>query len=229
LINKLTDTLASPDVAIDERHTPKLYARFLNNLLAQQTGDGREGGGKDEGDAPGAGPSEGADDMSSGASDGGNPNTGPKSHSKGGRGLGNPSISVEYNSMDGQTHLDLLNGVEPPIRNNFESSTASSTAGGGETATQGSIHEGSVNSQFTHPDHMEQDEMLATMHLLSNSEFFEHMLMPPFNTVHWDDTGYQPPETYGGPQFPSHMDAPAARYYPNNMNNLAYAQTANVQ
>ena len=36
LIQKLIDTLSSREVAIDERHTPKLYARFLNGLLSRQ-------------------------------------------------------------------------------------------------------------------------------------------------------------------------------------------------
>jgi hypothetical protein len=35
LIGRLIETLSSPAIAIDDRHTPKVYARFLANLLSQ--------------------------------------------------------------------------------------------------------------------------------------------------------------------------------------------------
>ncbi|KAF8589368.1 hypothetical protein K439DRAFT_1628805 [Ramaria rubella] len=37
LVSRLVDVLQSNEVAIDERHTPKLYARFLNSLLERHT------------------------------------------------------------------------------------------------------------------------------------------------------------------------------------------------
>jgi len=37
LVRRLIDVLQSEDVAIDERHTPKLYARFLSGLLDRHT------------------------------------------------------------------------------------------------------------------------------------------------------------------------------------------------
>ncbi|KAF8177381.1 hypothetical protein K438DRAFT_1845777 [Mycena galopus ATCC 62051] len=40
LIGRLIQTLSSPEIAIDDRHTPKLYARFLVGLLSR---DRREG------------------------------------------------------------------------------------------------------------------------------------------------------------------------------------------
>jgi hypothetical protein len=30
--------------------------------------------------------------------------------------------------------------------------------------------------------------MLASMHLLSNPQFFNHMMMPPYNPMNWDPT-----------------------------------------
>ncbi|KIY45806.1 hypothetical protein FISHEDRAFT_48653 [Fistulina hepatica ATCC 64428] len=40
LISRLIQTLSSPDIAIDDRHTPKLYARFLAGLLSRHRRDG---------------------------------------------------------------------------------------------------------------------------------------------------------------------------------------------
>lgn len=39
LIHRLIQTLQSPEIAIDERHTPKLHARFLAGLLAKHRRD----------------------------------------------------------------------------------------------------------------------------------------------------------------------------------------------
>ena len=40
LIGRLIETLSSPKIAIDDRHTPKLYARFLAGLLSRHRRDG---------------------------------------------------------------------------------------------------------------------------------------------------------------------------------------------
>ena len=39
VIERLINTLGSPQIAIDERHTPKLYSRFLASLLAKHKRD----------------------------------------------------------------------------------------------------------------------------------------------------------------------------------------------
>lgn len=40
LIGRLIQTLSSPKISIDDRHTPKLYARFLAGLLSRHRRDG---------------------------------------------------------------------------------------------------------------------------------------------------------------------------------------------
>jgi hypothetical protein len=40
VIERLITTIGSPQIAIDERHTPKLYSRFLASLLAKHKRDG---------------------------------------------------------------------------------------------------------------------------------------------------------------------------------------------
>lgn len=44
LIGHLIHTLSSPKIAIDDRHTPKLYARFLASLLSRHRRDGASAG-----------------------------------------------------------------------------------------------------------------------------------------------------------------------------------------
>ena len=39
LIHRLIQTLQSPEIAIDERHTPRLHARFLTGLLSRYKRD----------------------------------------------------------------------------------------------------------------------------------------------------------------------------------------------
>jgi hypothetical protein len=43
LIGRLIQTLSSPEIAIDDRHTPRLYARFLAGLLLKYRRDGTAG------------------------------------------------------------------------------------------------------------------------------------------------------------------------------------------
>jgi hypothetical protein len=40
LIGRIIQALSSPDIAIDDRHTPKVYARFLAGLLARHRREG---------------------------------------------------------------------------------------------------------------------------------------------------------------------------------------------
>ncbi|KAI9460102.1 hypothetical protein F5148DRAFT_1217696, partial [Russula earlei] len=40
VIERLIATIGSPQIAIDEYHTPKLYSRFLASLLAKHKCDG---------------------------------------------------------------------------------------------------------------------------------------------------------------------------------------------
>jgi hypothetical protein len=40
VIERLIVTIGSPQIAIDERHTPKLYSRFLASILAKHKRDG---------------------------------------------------------------------------------------------------------------------------------------------------------------------------------------------
>jgi hypothetical protein len=40
LVGRLIQTLSSPDIAIDDRHTPKVYARFLAGLLSRHRREG---------------------------------------------------------------------------------------------------------------------------------------------------------------------------------------------
>jgi hypothetical protein len=44
LIGRLIQTFSSPEIAIDDRHTPRLYARFLAGLLSRHRREGMSAG-----------------------------------------------------------------------------------------------------------------------------------------------------------------------------------------
>ena len=190
LISRLNEALVSPEVAIDDKHTPKLYGRFLHSLLNKQIGEEAE---------PMYTESPSTVDTSGNSS-----TSGPRSFTtydaESSRDL-NPSISVEYAPLGGEPHVELLHGADgsapssyQPLSHYDQFSTTSSTIGDGhETATQ---HSG---------DHaLQHDEMLPTMHILSNPQFYDHMLMPPFNPPQWDHI----PESYPDPAFAANTDLP---------------------
>jgi len=52
IIERLISTIGSPEIAIDERHTPMLYSRFLASLLAKHKRDGAARGRMHQQDPP---------------------------------------------------------------------------------------------------------------------------------------------------------------------------------
>jgi hypothetical protein len=98
----------------------------------------------------------------------------------------NPSISVEYVPQGGTPHYQLLQRSDGSIPRSYQHafderlSTTSSTIGGDgpDTATQ--------HTDDRDHGELEQGDMLATMHILSQPGFYDHMLMPPFNPPQWD-------------------------------------------
>jgi hypothetical protein len=52
IIERLINTIGSPEIAIDERHTPMLYSRFLASLLAKHKRDGAARGRMPQQDPP---------------------------------------------------------------------------------------------------------------------------------------------------------------------------------
>jgi len=52
IIERLISTIGSPEIAIDERHTPMLYSRFLASLLAKHKRDGAARGRMPQQDPP---------------------------------------------------------------------------------------------------------------------------------------------------------------------------------
>jgi hypothetical protein len=227
-IKSLIQALSSPEVAIDERHAPKLYARFLETLLEEQIG------GRDEpmpqSDSQSGTPAESQPTTSGGEQS--STETDSKTHkprsdtpvNADSEGPQTPSISLEYAPIGGEPHVQVLQdatGRTPSTENyhtllnplsNFTPqyghderfSTTSSTVGGqgddGETSTQ---HGGNER-----PGHegiggqLGQDEMLASMRLLSNPQFFNHMMMPPYNPARWGENAMAMDATYplAGPE-----------------------------
>jgi len=118
-----------------------------------------------------------------------------------------PSISLEYAPIGGEPHVqvlqDSLDGPQgmnqnysqlsaPPVYRYSDErfSTTSSTVGGrgddGDASTQHGADRGDQQSEGS--GQLGQHEMLASMHLLSNPQFFNHMMMPPYNPMQWTAT-----------------------------------------
>ncbi|KZT35974.1 hypothetical protein SISSUDRAFT_1050554 [Sistotremastrum suecicum HHB10207 ss-3] len=188
LVERLIAAIGSPEIAIDERHTPKLYARFLQGLLHKQLNPDPEpefditpmnGGALQASGSPlpiiGEIPPDGEVEP------------------------GTPSISVErsppqptrplsgsYEAHDGHYQVG---GRLSPVYDERQSTSASSTVNGGHDLDDGT--ERSIGGDIIHPHGVPDEDLLATMQILTNPAFFDHMLMPGFAPEEW--LGDHPP------------------------------------
>lgn len=223
LIQQLIDALSSADIAIDEKHTPKLYARFLRSLLSEQLADGEdeemthETPGTEGSSNPPQELGDSADrsstetDSKTQKQDSKTPPQRQNTNSAQHDGHITPSISLEFAPIGGEPHVQVLQdhtGRPPQLTSDYMNlgnlgsypayeerfSNASSTIGGRlddcDVSTQ---HGGSIRENGIVNGHITANEKLAYMHLLSNPQFFDHMMMPPYNPANWG----QPQQDYG--------------------------------
>lgn len=104
LVTRLSDVLASSTVAIDDRHSPRLYSRFLTGLIAKQTQSGMVLAKPSNADSRGGAGAGG----SAGASNGGgavNPKTGKRG---GAGGAGNGLTVGPSNKSAGATEAGMM-------------------------------------------------------------------------------------------------------------------------
>ncbi|KAF8063303.1 fungal-specific transcription factor domain-containing protein [Lyophyllum atratum] len=162
LIGRLIQTLSSPDIAIDDRHTPKLYARFLAGLLSKHRRDGATVGRL-------------------------HPYPPPSHHSASqefGQPSGPPSSSTfsvappqgGHNQSHGQ-------GYDTGVFNQAVGKMDTTPIYQPEatfSAGTGTIHFGSELSAFG-SNGVSDEEMLATMQALKNPAWWENMMMPGFS------------------------------------------------
>ncbi|TFK71035.1 hypothetical protein BDN72DRAFT_493272 [Pluteus cervinus] len=192
LIGRLIQTLSSSEIAIDDRHTPKLYARFLAGLLSKHRRDGATAGRLH----PHPPPSRQAPQTVSSTPQGGQSSSAlgrdnapmtttfsinpPRNSGSGGQ-------RRDANTAGGSayTNSNAMTGVQ------FDSPASSATfvASPGQDTTPvytsevtfaagvGPIHLGSDFDFGVITD----EEMLATMQIIKNPAFWDTMMMPGFS------------------------------------------------
>ena len=166
LIGRLIQTFSSPEIAIDDRHTPKLYARFLAGLLSRNRKDGATVGRLHPQPPP--------QSESAHAASGGYTTHVPNAS--------NPSFSVTPPEGGGQgghdhgfTHA-AFNQTNEKADTPIYRPEATYTLGSGPIEFGGSGDVGTLalgsSSGFS------DEEMLATMQALKNPQWWSTMMMP---------------------------------------------------
>jgi len=164
LIGRLIQTLSSPDIAIDDRHTPKLYARFLAVLLSKHRREGTIDVGRLEFNPP---PSHSASSALRNQND---TRLGPTSsgsmfqvpHPQGAGNQG-PGYSIDYISLRPEMNVGQVHIIDPT----FLIGT-----------TQFNFGSGPDNFSSFANGGMSDEEMLATMQALTNPAWWQNMTMP---------------------------------------------------
>ncbi|KAF9039281.1 fungal-specific transcription factor domain-containing protein [Panaeolus papilionaceus] len=151
LIGRLISTLSSPKIAIDDRHTPKLYARFLASRLQLHRRDGATVGRLHTNPPP---PSQVP--PTGGASSG--PAAGMNAFSISGR----PSGGNELSSVPGAGTMDPVYTTEATF------------AGAGAITFSSDL-------DMTYVGGVSEEEMLATMQAIKNPDWWQNMMMPGFS------------------------------------------------
>ena len=154
LIGRLIQTLSSPKIAIDDRHTPKLYARFLAGLLSRHRRDGATVGRLQTNPPP-----------STHAPDTTQPSVTqpPSSTSSRATGGGQP---MDQSFSQAPTNLNQV--MDTPIYMP-EATFAAST---------GQIDFGADYEMSYGGNIFSDEEMLATMQAIKNPAWWETMMMP---------------------------------------------------
>ncbi|KAF8197112.1 fungal-specific transcription factor domain-containing protein [Pholiota molesta] len=163
LIGRLIQTLSSPKIAIDDRHTPKLYARFLAGLLSRHRRDGATVGRLQTNPPP-------QNQIHSSDAPQISTMTSVMSTRSGG-----PSSDLALGSTSLVNHI----GVDTPIYRP-EATFAAST---------GQISFG-TDFDMGYGGTFSDEEMLATMQAIKNPAWWDTMMMPGFS---WPEGSPSPP------------------------------------
>ncbi|KLO05022.1 hypothetical protein SCHPADRAFT_896598 [Schizopora paradoxa] len=194
LIGKLIQVLASSEVAIDDRHTPKLYARFLAGLLAKHQPGGPSSGRLHTRQHPPEGHTPDSDG-SYGYGQYGGMGSGQGMFHVGGGGGGGSSTGTSPHG--GSTSQRQLSGeTTPDMQVHQQLQQQSSPLSSGSTPMESTpIYEaeatyvGSGPLELTSADAglsgmgfgVSDEEMLATMQALQSPAWWQDMLMPGFS------------------------------------------------
>jgi len=161
LIGRLIQTLSSPEIAIDDRHTPKLYARFLAGLLSQHRGDGATVGRLHPQLPPHNNSNPPPPEYNTGV-------TAPSSSTF--------SISQPLGRDQGYSQGGFNNTMKKPDTTPIYRQEATFSAGTGQ------IHFGTdMEISMFEPGGVSDEEVLATMQALKNPAWWDNMMMPGFS------------------------------------------------
>ncbi|KAF8151772.1 fungal-specific transcription factor domain-containing protein [Crassisporium funariophilum] len=183
LIGRLIMTLSSTKIAIDDRHTPKLYARFLASLLSRHRGDGATVG---------------------------RLQTNPPPHSQlpGGAGNQNPSGMGSYSvARPGQAGAGQ-GGAESYGQHSFSQAmdTPVYMPEATFTSSTGAIQLGTDFDMSYEGNGFSDEEMLATMQAIKNPAWWSNMMMPGFS---WPEASPSPPSGNATPSpYRQHANVP---------------------
>jgi hypothetical protein len=171
LIGRLIQTLSSPRIAIDDRHTPKLYARFLAGLLSRHRRDGVTVGRLHPQPLP--------------------PNT---TSTNGPTQPASASITFSVSQPQGQCNAAESN---PPYSQNNMHQTMDTPIYMPEAtfgASTGQIHFGNDLEMASYSNAgFSEEETLATMQAIRNPAWWQNMMMPGFS---WPEGSPSPPANH---------------------------------
>ncbi|KAJ8522831.1 hypothetical protein ONZ45_g676 [Pleurotus djamor] len=181
LIGRLIQTLSSSDIAIDDRHTPKLYARFLAGLLSKHRRDGATVGRLQTQPPP---PQTLPNSATSTSFD-------PSVHAA----SSTSTFSLNQSQSGSQEHTggySLTSFSQSPTPDKI--STPIYRPEATYSAGTGPIQFGSDFDMvlFGTENGVSEEEMLATMQALKNPVWWQNMMMPGFS---WPETNSGPTES----------------------------------
>lgn len=190
LIGRLIQTLSSPEIAIDDRHTPKLYARFLAGLLSRHRRDGATVGRLQPNPPPHHSQASSTTDFSQVTAPPSSSSTFPILPSQGGGNMSG-SGAADQGYMRTMFHQPMEKLDNTPI---YRPEATFSTG-------NGAIH---FVSDLGFPslgsNGMSDEDMLATMQALKNPAWWQNMMMPGFS---WPEPQTPPSHNNSPPPFQS--------------------------
>ncbi|KAJ3509576.1 hypothetical protein NLJ89_g5151 [Agrocybe chaxingu] len=186
LIGRLIQTLSSPKISIDDRHTPKLYARFLAGLLSRHRRDGATVGRLQTMPPP-------SNQVSGSAPQASTSSVSSFSLSRpSGSGMQSGEPSFSQGSGGGGMNQTMDTPIYMP-----EATFAAGT---------GAIHFAADFDMAYEGNSFSDEEMLATMQAIKNPAWWSNMMMPGFS---WPEGSPSPPANQMPSPYPSNM-APVA-------------------
>ncbi|KAI0251644.1 fungal-specific transcription factor domain-containing protein [Lactifluus subvellereus] len=182
VIESLINTIGSPQIAIDERHTPKLYSRFLASLLAKHKRDGAARGHMHQQEPPtqqpqvGSGPSMYQQQQYQQA---------PPSHNTSSSSFGAGGSGATTQNVPSSMAMDHEAAAANPVSVYTNEPIYPVDAFEFGAQDQPKDIPGFTFDTISAPG---SDDMLAAMHAIHGSNFWESMMMPGFSWPTEDST-----------------------------------------